>query len=167
MATKLTPKQARFKLEYLKDHNGTQAAIRAGYGAAGASVTASRLLKDPRISGAIDEKVAKTMQSLEVTVERVIAERARVAFFDPRKLFAANGSPIPINELDDDTAAALGGVEVLEEYEGVGQDRVFVGFTKKYKVWDKNAALNGLDRYLGIGKEDNQAGVLNIVLNLG
>ncbi|MCX4154982.1 MULTISPECIES: terminase small subunit [Paraburkholderia] len=167
MATKLTPKQAKFKLEYLKDHNGTQAAIRAGYGSAGASVAASRLLKDPRISSAIDEKVAKTMHSLEVTVERVIAERARVAFFDPRKLFASNGQPIPIGELDDDTAAGIGGIEVLEEYEGSGQDRVFVGYTKKYKVWDKNAALNGLDRYLGIGKEDNTSGVLNIVLNLG
>ena len=26
----LTPKQQRFVLEYLKDHNGTQAAIRTG-----------------------------------------------------------------------------------------------------------------------------------------
>ncbi|MBU7436505.1 terminase small subunit [Paraburkholderia fungorum] len=167
MASDLTPKQAKFILEYAKDQNGTQAAIRAGFSASGASVTASRLLRDPRISTALAEKVGKVMQSLEITVERVLAERARLAFFDPRKLFAENGQPIPISELDDDTAAAIAGLDVLEEYEGNGEDRVFVGYTKKYKVADKNAALNALDRYLGIGKEDNTSGVLNIVLNLG
>jgi phage terminase small subunit len=39
-----TPKQLRFVEEYLKDLNGTQAAIRAGYSARTAAVQASRLL---------------------------------------------------------------------------------------------------------------------------
>ena len=39
-ATRLSPKQQAFVREYVKDWNGTQAAIRAGYAAEkGASVT--------------------------------------------------------------------------------------------------------------------------------
>lgn len=49
----LTDKQVRFIDEYLVDANGTQAAVRAGYGAAGARVTAHRLLTNIAISSAI------------------------------------------------------------------------------------------------------------------
>jgi len=49
----LSAKQARFVQEYLIDGNGAQAALRAGYGAAGAKVTACRLTKDNRIKQAI------------------------------------------------------------------------------------------------------------------
>ena len=86
-------------------------------------------------------------------------ERARLAFYDPRKLFDANGQPIPIHELDDDTAAALAGLDVLEEYEGTGKDRKFVGYTKKYKLPDKNSSLTALEKIKGMYEQDNkQAG---------
>lgn len=164
MATKLTPKQAKFLLEYAKDHNGTQAAIRAGYAEIGASVTASRLLKDSRISDAIDKKVAKVMNSLEITVDRVLAERARLAFFDIRKLVNTDGSPKALNELDDDTAAAIAGLDVVN----VASEGQAIGQVLKFKISDKNAALSALEKHLGIGKDDTGgSGVLNIVLNLG
>lgn len=51
-AAVMTPRQARFVDEYLVDANGTQAAIRAGYGAAGARVAAHRLLTNVAISPA-------------------------------------------------------------------------------------------------------------------
>jgi hypothetical protein len=43
--------------------------------------------------------------------ERTPREIARIAYADPRKLFASDGSPIPIHQLDADTAAT---VEVVE-----------------------------------------------------
>ena len=42
-AQKLTPKQTLFVAEYLVDHNGKQAAIRAGYAPRSAEMQASRL----------------------------------------------------------------------------------------------------------------------------
>jgi phage terminase small subunit len=42
----LPPKRQRFVDEYLVDHNGAQAAARAGYSPVSAKVTASRLLTD-------------------------------------------------------------------------------------------------------------------------
>lgn len=50
---KLTPRQAKFIVEYLIDLNATQAAIRAGYSAQGAAQTASALLTNPKIKDAI------------------------------------------------------------------------------------------------------------------
>ncbi len=87
---------------------------------------------------------------LAISNERVLKEIARLALFDPRNLFRDDGTPKPINELDDDTAAAIAGLEVLEEFEGEGKSRVFVGYTKKYKVADKNAALEKLCKHLGL-----------------
>jgi len=44
----LNAKQAKFIQEHLVDGNGTHAAIAAGCGRAGAHVTATRLLKNPK-----------------------------------------------------------------------------------------------------------------------
>jgi len=54
----LTPKQAAFVREYLIDHNGTQAAIRAGYSAKTAKAMAAENLTKPDIA----EKVRSATQ---------------------------------------------------------------------------------------------------------
>lgn len=149
-----------FVQEYLKDKHATNAAIRAGYSAHTAKQIGSRLLQDPEIRAAVDAAedahLEKVAAETGISIQRVLTEVARLAFFDPRKLFKPDGSPLPINELDDDTAAALAGLEVLEEFEGKGEDRVFVGYTKKYKVSDKNSALEKLMKHLGAYKRDNE-----------
>ncbi len=85
-----------------------------------------------------------------VTKERVLKEYARLGYYDPRKFFNNDGSPKGIHELDDDTAAALAGMEVMEIWEGRGDDRQFVGYLKKYKLPDKKGALDSMARHLGM-----------------
>lgn len=70
----LTPKQQRFVLEYLQDHNGTQAAIRTGYSAKTAKQQGSRLLADPRIQAAVRAGQKKVAKKAEVTVDSLMAE---------------------------------------------------------------------------------------------
>lgn len=152
----LTPKQQRFVAEYLIDLNGKQAAIRAGYTVRRAEVTASELLANRKVSEAVAEMMAAREKRTEITQDRVLQELARIAFFDPRKLLGPDGAPKPINELDDDTAAALAGLDVTEEYEGSGEDRVFVGYTKKFKIADKNTALTNAMRHLGMLKDKTE-----------
>lgn len=150
MSKKLTPKQQSFVDEYLVDLNAAAAARRAGFSEKTARQIGERLLTNVYIQSAIQERMQARQQRTEITADRVLKELARVAFFDPRKLFNADGSPKAISELDDDTAAALAGVEVLEEFDGTGKDRVFLGYTKKYKVSDKNTALTNAMRHLGM-----------------
>lgn len=150
MSKKLTPKQQRFVEEYLVDLNAAAAARRAGYSEKTARQIGERLLTNVDIQEEVQALMQARQQRTEITADRVLRELAAVAFFDPRKLFNPDGSPKPITELDDQTAAALAGIEVLEEFEGAGKDRVFVGYTKKYKVADKNTALTNAMRHLGM-----------------
>ena len=71
--TLLTAKQARFIDEYLVDANGTQAAIRAGYGAAGARVAAHRLLTNVAISSALEVKQRADAARLWIDRNNVLA----------------------------------------------------------------------------------------------
>lgn len=72
--TPLTPKQQRFVQEYLQDHNGTQAAIRAGYSESTARQQGSRLLTDPRVLAAVRAGQQKVAKKAEVTVDSLMAE---------------------------------------------------------------------------------------------
>ena len=147
---KLTPKQKRFVDEYLIDLNATQAAIRAGYSPKTANEQGARLLANVSIAQTIQKAMQDREQRTEITQDRVLQEYARLAFYDPRKLFQPDGTPKPIEALDDDTAAALAGLEVREEFEGAGENRTFVGYTKKYKLANKLGALDSLAKHLGM-----------------
>lgn len=149
----MTPKQESFVREYLVDLNATQAAIRAGYSIRTAESIGFENLRKPGIADAIAAAKEARARRVEITADRVLKELARIAFFDPRRLLQSDGRPIPLQELDDDTAAAVAGVDVLEEYEGSGDERVLIGHVKKYKIADKNTALTNAMRHLGMLKE--------------
>ena len=114
----LTPKQALFVDEYLRDMNATQAAIRAGYSAKTAESAGPRLLGNVRVQQAISAARERLAKKFEITRERVMLEYARLAFADPRNFFNADGTLKRVPELDDDAAASLAGFEVMEEFEG-------------------------------------------------
>ena len=147
MAAKLTAKQKRFVAEYLVDLNATQAAIRAGYSQNTARVIGSENLTKPDIQAAIQEERDKLARKTEITQERVLREYARIAFFDPRKMFDENGNPLSIAELDDDTAAAIAGLDVVTE---IDKDTGDTSYTKKYRIANKIGALDSVAKHLGM-----------------
>lgn len=140
----LNSKQLRFIDEYLIDFNATQAAIRAGYSKKTAGSQAFDLLKKPEIQQAIQAKQKELATKAGVTRERIIAEIARIAFSDVRKLFKETGGLKAIHELDDETAGAVAGVDVIVS------SGEFPETTKKIKLWDKNSALEKLLKHLGM-----------------
>lgn len=154
----LNDRQARFVAEYLKDMNATAAYKRAGYTAKGnaAEVNAARLLRNAQVQAEVAKRTQKLMGKLEISVERVLRERARLAFLDPRKLVDANGKPLGVHELDEDTAAAVAGFETER------------GRITKLKLASKDASLTALEKHLGLYKDDAGNGSpLHIHLHLG
>lgn len=144
----LNDKQKRFALEYLKDLNATQAAIRAGYSKKTAGQQGDRLLKNAQISQLVKGKGKAAFEKLDISVDRVLNEIARLAFLDPRKFYDEQGNLKAITELDDDTAAALAGMEVEEAYEHFGKGQAKpTGLLKKIKFADKSKNLELLGRY--------------------
>ena len=145
----MNDRQKRFVAHYLKDPNATKAAIAAGYSPNGAAQSAAKLLRIAKIADAISLGRAKLADKLEVSVERVARELARLAFYDPRKFFYADGHAKPITELDDDTAMALAGMDVVE----LSTDGAVIGHVKKFKLSDKGANCERLGRHLGMFKD--------------
>jgi phage terminase small subunit len=146
---KITEKQKRFADEFLIDLNGKQAAIRAGYSEKTAEVQASRLLSNAKVQAYIQEQRVKLADKLDLSKERVLLEYSRIGFVDIRKLFNENGSMRKINELDDDTAAAVAAIEIEDLFMGFGEEREQIGFTKKIKLNGKKEALDSICKVLG------------------
>ena len=117
---------------------------------------ASILASNVKVMSRIAELKERITETGIASAARVLQEATRIALFDPRRLFFDDGMPKPITALDDDTAAALAGLDVVEEFEGSGDDRKFVGYTKKYKVADKNSALEKLFKHHGLYERDNE-----------
>ena len=87
----LTDKQAQFVREYLLDLNATKAAIRAGYSERSAENQGARLIGNDEVRAAIDAAKVKRSEKTEITAERVLAEIARMAFYDPADIMREIG----------------------------------------------------------------------------
>lgn len=79
MANKLTPKQAMFVIEYLKDLNGAAAAVRAGYSEESAKEIASENLTKPNVAEAIQEQMDARSERTLITADSVLAKINRIA----------------------------------------------------------------------------------------
>lgn len=167
---KLTARRELFVAHYTAGQgtfgNGALSAIAAGYSPKSAKFMASSLLKEPEVAAAIAKKTAKVLDKLEVTVQRVLKERARLAFFDPRKLFNEDGTPLPIQELDDDTAAVIAGIKLDGKFVGRGKARKWVTSISEYKIPEKNPNLTALEKHLGMYREEGGDAALSIHIHL-
>lgn len=127
------------------------AARAAGSKAKNLSEAGKQLLRNTDVYEAYREMQQELADHLEITPERVLREYARIGFSDPRKLYKPDGEPIPVHELDADTAAAIGGIDVVVSSPN-GEAQVT---TKKIKIWDKKGALDSLAKHLGLFEKDN------------
>jgi phage terminase small subunit len=75
----LTPRQAAFVLEYLKERNATQAAIRAGYSINTAQQIGSENLSKPVIKAAINEQLRARARRSLITADSILADMHRLA----------------------------------------------------------------------------------------
>lgn len=145
----LTPKQQRFVDEYLVDLNGTQAAIRAGYAARSADVTAARLLGNASVQAAVSAGQAAQQKRTQVTADRLVDELALIAFSDLGQVLDFSG-PVPrlrpANEISEAARRALASVKVRREAGGEDDPPADV---VEFKLWPKLDAIDKLARRLG------------------
>ena len=108
------------------------------------------LMNRPEVRVILEQRMKEMTEATDVTRHRVIKELARIAFVDPAKLFDNTGRPLPISEIDADTRAVIVGLDVADEFEGKGDQRQHIGSVKKYKLANKNGALDSLAKHLGM-----------------
>jgi phage terminase small subunit len=142
----LTNRQNRFINEYIIDLNATKAAIRAGYSEKTAGTIAEQNLRKLEIQEAIKEALDAQQKRTNITADRTLKEIASIGFFNAKRLFDNDGKPKGIHELDDEVAAAISGIEVVT----IGNNELGVGQVMKYKISDKNSALEKLCKHLAL-----------------
>lgn len=79
----------------------------------------SKMLKKPEIAARLSELQEIADSKLEVSIERIAKELARIGFASIRDLYDDLGNPIPIHLLPDDVARAVQSVTVVERKGGM------------------------------------------------
>ncbi|MEW6125017.1 MAG: terminase small subunit [Pseudomonadota bacterium] len=143
----MTPRQEQFVREYLIDLNATQAAIRAGYSAKTARQIGERLLTYVDVAEAIRVAMAERSRRTQITGDRVLEELAKIAFFDIREAFSANGTLKPLDEMTPTARAVIANLDVSDVHD---RDGNIVGRLSKVRLADKVAVLTLLMRHLGM-----------------
>lgn len=142
-----------FKTAYLTNGgNKTQAAITAGYSPKTAASAGNRLFRCVDVKETIAKAHQELAQEMGLDLKRTLREIARIGYGDVRKLYNPDGTLKKINELDDDTAAMVAGVEVDTTTIG---GNIFAS-TAKVKTWDKRAALDMAMKFHGAYEQDNK-----------
>ncbi len=156
----LTPRQHLFVLAYVANcGNATDAAREAGYSEANADKIGHQLLGKPRVAEEIARRRARVTKKLELSAEAVLLGIMRTAYADPRKLFDDQGRLRPIGTLDDDTALAIAGIDVVERRVPGGKPGE-VEYVKRVRFSDRTRAQEMLGRTMGLFR-DGIGGALN------
>ncbi len=146
----LNPKQRRFVAEYLKDQNGTQAAIRAGYSKKTAQEQSSELLSKPMIRAEVDMYLKKVTDKALVTTEFVVSllkenalrsmQKQKVMEFDwVEKMLVQKKAMIENQE-----TGALEEVGIWE-YDSMGANKALELLGKYLKILTDRKEVTGAD----------------------
>lgn len=92
LAQKLTKKERIFADEYVKTTNGTQSAITAGYSEKTASVTASKMLRKPKVRQYIDAIMSERSKDTIATADEVLEYLTRVVRGEEKDAFGLDVS---------------------------------------------------------------------------
>lgn len=125
----LTKKQIRFCEEYVKDYNGTKAAIRAGYKESNAASQASRLLSDSNVLNAIKEHQKEVLDKSCLTEEKVINHLQDVLerCLSAKPVMAWNYSEHCMEETGQytfDSKGALEAIKLLGQHIGLFSNKI-------------------------------------------
>lgn len=94
----------------------------------------------------------------KVTVDHLIEELCKLSFIRAHQFFGENGDLLPVSEWTDEMSAQIAGVDIEALWEGNGEERTMIGYTKKLKFWPKVEAIDKLARILGGYKADREQG---------
>lgn len=151
----LSDRQRRFAYEYIKDLNGTRAAIAAGYSAKGAEVRGSELLRIRKVQAFIAELRQEQEKRCQFTADDVLLQLKRTVMFDIRQAFDEEGRLLKPHKLPDDIALVIAGLEVETKYENDGEGRYPDGLIHKFKLPDRVASIANAMKHFGLFKPTN------------
>ena len=115
-------RRKRFVAEYLIDHNGTRAAVAAGYSARSAKQLASQLLKDVRVKALVAEGEKTLLAKAGLSAQNVLEVIRRHVMRDLSTLVREDGTFKPLHELTPDQIQIID--KIVEDADGTVTYRI-------------------------------------------
>lgn len=162
----MTPRQRAFVDHFIVSLNATDAAVKAGYSAKTAKQMGHKTLQVPAVAEAVRKHAEARSAKSGLTAELLDRKLLALVNFDPRKLLGDDGRVKMPHEWDDETAAAIAGMENEELFEGRGEDREHIGTLRKVKIADRIRPIELGYKRLGLLREQTSltVGALTIVI---
>lgn len=155
----MTAKRHRFVAEYLKDLNGTKAAIRAGYAAKGAKDQAHALMKMPEVAQAIEKATGERNERLKVDADYVLRRLTEIDQLDVIDILNDDLTLRPLSEWPKAWRLSLSGMDITEIGRATGDPEAAIAFLKKIKWPDKVRNLELLGRHVNVNAFKDQVEV--------
>ena len=146
---KLKERKRLFCVEYPKDFNATEAAKRAGYSKKSAYSTGHELLKKPEIQAEISNQIRDIIERAKIPLKKQILDFWIIrAFYDVTEIVDLNGNLKLTEEQlrEKGLQVCIDGIEKKISAQG--------DVTIKYKFADKDKAVEMLQKYMGMIKEE-------------
>lgn len=159
---KKSPRQIIFVREYIKDFNGSRAAIAAGYSKRSAGSAAYDLLNNPRVQADIERCCNRHAAKLEISREKVLGELAKLGFSNMADYTAVQADGSAVVDLSGVSRDKMAAVEAIETREYVepgadSEDGRRVVRNIKIKLSNKREALELLGKHLRLFNDPEQS----------
>lgn len=142
----LNQRQELFCREYIKDLNGTQAAIRAGYSPKTADRMAYELLKKPEIQAFVLQSKAERVEEVKIDANYVLKRLIEIDEMDVADILDDVGDFLPIRKWPKTWRTTLSGLDIAIINSGDTE-----AIIKKIKWPDKVKNLELLGKHIGVG----------------
>ena len=155
---RIKPKQRKFVDLLCAGKNQTEAARESGFGAKRPDVAASRLMVQPLVRAAYEQRMQELTIEAGVQPQRVLRELAKMGFANMLDyvVVQADGSAyFDLKKIERDQGAAICELIVDEYTEGRGEDARQVK-RMKLKLADKKGTLELLGKHLKLWTEKHE-----------
>lgn len=141
----LNQRQELFCREYIKDLNGTQAAIRAGYSKKTADRMAYELLKKPEIQAFVLQSKTERVEEVKIDANYVLKRLIEIDEMDVADILDDGGDFLPIRKWPKTWRTTLSGLDIAIINSGDTE-----AIIKKIKWPDKVKNLELLGKHIGV-----------------
>ena len=155
---KLTDKQTLFISEYCIDCNATRAALAAGYSEDTAAKIGWENLQKREIAKPVREKLLEMASRAEITAGAVLRELALLAFADMGQYSTIDEDGnvrMDFRQMGPDGMRAVKKIKQEVQFVGDANEKMPILKTE-FELYDKQAALDKLMRYMGLYAKDNE-----------
>jgi phage terminase small subunit len=163
MEGELNPRQKAFCREYVKDYNGMQSAIRAGYSAKTAKSIASTLLTKINLQNYIADLEKQFQNKVFISKEKILKELALIGFssIDEHMAVGEDGF-VRAKSFEEMPAGAVRAVKKIKEKRVIKSCQgtkdnpskdVILDSTFEFELYDKPTALVNMGKELGMFRD--------------